>query len=272
MLRRVLPSLVLFVSTVSYVPAQTQTLRVYSELTRIGPDGTVVLPDRGREPRTILSPGVARGAWASFRLVVQPPSPGHIVLEIGQNPENAVKVSLYKEEFDEHGIPDVLKPVPVPFETTLKPDEKVLTFWLDLWVSRTAPVERIKVEPQLWFNNDWFTYPMEVRILGTVIQEIKVPSAALPSASERSDSSVVGPVKAAFCGVREKEAPVPALLTARQLLRRNVAQHLSLAKNPERLRRALFAAGAANLCTSGAPSSGPEWYLRFRDSLYGPEP
>jgi hypothetical protein len=32
------------------------------------------------------------------------------------------------------------------------PGQKVVTFWLDMWVDAKAPVDRIKVEPQLWVS------------------------------------------------------------------------------------------------------------------------
>lgn len=261
---------VLLLAGAAACSAQTRTLRVYSELTRIGSDGEIVRVDRGRTPRTILSPGVIRGAWASFRIMVEPPTPGKITLDIGQNPEGTFKPELYLEEFGPGGIPDQLTKVAIPYEGSLPADQKVLTFWLDLWVPATAPVARIKVEPQLWFANDWFVYPMEVRVLSRVAGEVKATEGALPGAAERSDSSVIGPVRAAYCGTPEKAEAANGARTARRLLRRNTFQHLALARTKERLREALTAAGAADICT-GVPEAGPEWYLRFRDYLFGRE-
>ncbi len=251
--------------------AQTQTLRVFSELTRIGPDGQVVAADRGGEPRHILSPGLIRGAWASFRIVVQPPGPGPIILEVGQNPENAVKVVLYRESFEEHGIPDALTPAMLPYSGEITSEVKVMTFWLDLWVPRDALVDRIKIEPQLWFKNDWFSYPMEVRILTPVLPLNKTSiSTVLPKVTDRADSAVLGPIRQALCKQREAPAPASTQVTARQLIRRNVLQHLQLARTSEKLRLALASAGAEGICTNPPPSSS-EWYLKVRDYLYGRE-
>ena len=56
-----------------------------------------------------------------------------------------------------------------------------MTFWLDTWVSKTAPVGRIKIEPQLWVSsvNDWFTYPMEARVLDAILPAVQLKPAGL---------------------------------------------------------------------------------------------
>ena len=80
--------------------AQTSTLKVVSEFTRIDPFGEIVPQDRGKaEPREFLSPGIPRNAFSSLRIVVTLDKPATYVLDIGQNPENAVKATLYKERF-----------------------------------------------------------------------------------------------------------------------------------------------------------------------------
>ena len=47
-----------------------------------------------------LSPGVPRNAFSSLRIVVTLDKPAKYILDIGQNPENAVKATLYKEKFE----------------------------------------------------------------------------------------------------------------------------------------------------------------------------
>ena len=93
---------------------------MFSEFTRIDPFGQIVSQDRGAtEPRNILSPGVPRNAFSSFRIAVTFDKPAKYVLDIGQNPENAVKATLYRERFEKHGdswIPDGLQPVKIPYE------------------------------------------------------------------------------------------------------------------------------------------------------------
>src|SRR5690606_36465246 len=120
--------------------------------------------------------------------------PTKYILDVGQNPENAVQVTLYKEKFEKHGeqwIPDGLEAVKMPFDgyfaETDIPGQRVLTFWADMWVPGTAEVDRIKVEPQAWvsYADDWFTYPMEVRIMALALPELSLSAAALPAVTAR---------------------------------------------------------------------------------------
>lgn len=260
--------------------AQTSTLRVVSEFTRIDPFGEIVPQDRGKsEPREFLSPGVPRNAFSSIRIVVTLDGPAKYTLDLGQNPENAVKPTLYKEKFEKHGntwVPDGLEAVPIPYEGVFPdtdiPGQKSVTFWLDMWVDAKAPVDRVKVEPQLWVStvSDWFTYPMEVRVLETVLPSVKVSGAKLPAVTQRADMAAMGSLRARFCNARE-EAGV-AEVNARALIRRNVAQHLA-AKDPAWQAKLLKASGAAtveqwcSLMSTAGPVVGPEWYLRLRDSV-----
>jgi hypothetical protein len=263
------------------MPCLAQRLFVYSELTRIDPFGEIVPQDRGAEPRHILSPGIPRNATSSLRVVVQLDKPGSYHLDIAQNPENAVRAMLYKEIFEKQGdvwIPDRLQPVTIPYSGHASdfeiPGQRVVTFWLDMTVSRTAPVDRIKIEPQLWpvSLNDWVIYPMEVRILDAVLPAVKIASAEPPAPAEPADAALRGPLKTAFCG--DKETAAPLKLTARHYIHRNAAQHLAAAKTKADLLAALSAAPDAPpvdaLCSKGPAKSkaGPEWYLRFRDNLF----
>jgi hypothetical protein len=263
------------------LPCLPQRLFVYSELTRIDPFGKVIPQDRGAEPRHILSPGIPRNATSSLRVVVQLDKPGSYHLDIAQNPENAVRPMLYKEIFEKHGdtwIADRLQPVTIPYNGHISdfpvPGQQVVTFWLDMTVSRTAPVDRIKVEPQLWpaSINDWVVYPMEVRILDAVVPDVKPPSAEIPGVAERSDAALLGPLKQALCGSKEKAAPLA--LTVRHYIRRNAAQHLALARTKADLVTALSTTPNAppleRLCSADPPGNktGPEWYLRLRDNLF----
>ena len=262
---------------------QIRTLKVYSEFTRIDPFGNIVNQDKGSaEPRHILSPGVPRNAFSSLRIVVTLDKPTKYILDIGQNPENAVKASLYKERFVKHGeqwIPDGLEPVKIPYEATFPevggaaqeiPGQTSVTFWLDMWVDRKADVDRIKVEPQVWvgYADDWYTYPMEVRILSAVIPDMAASTASAPEVQRRSDAAAIGPMRAAYCASPEK--PGPAATTARSLIRRNALQYLAL-PGPTVTAKLLSVTKSTSLkswCADTSPSSiGPEWFLRFRDSV-----
>jgi hypothetical protein len=56
--------------------------------------------DRGGQPREILSPAVARNAWASFHVVISAPPQTTYLLYVVTNPLNACRVALYKEHFE----------------------------------------------------------------------------------------------------------------------------------------------------------------------------
>jgi hypothetical protein len=259
--------------------SQIHNLKVYSEFTRIDPFGQIVAQDKGSaEPRHILSPGAPRNAFSSLRIVVTLDKPTKYILDIGQNPENAVKATLYKERFEKHGsqwIPDGLEPVKIPYEGVFPesveiPGPTAVTFWLDMWVDRSAEVDRIKLEPQVWigYADDWFTYPMEVRILDLILPNAPSTKAALPAVTERSDASVLRPMRAALCGVREPAGE--PVVSARAFIRRNTLQYLALPKAvvSEKLLRVSKAASLEAWCSARTPPSvGPEWFLRFRDLL-----
>jgi hypothetical protein len=93
-----------------------QEIKIWSEFQRIDPFGEVVAIDRVDDPREILSPAVARNAWASFHLALRIAENTPSFLYIQQNPE-LFQVTVYKEYFTKtaHGwIPDrlsVLTPV-----------------------------------------------------------------------------------------------------------------------------------------------------------------
>jgi hypothetical protein len=271
------------------LPCPGQKLFVYSELTRIDPFGKVVPQDRGAEPRHVLSPGIPRNATSSLRVVVWLEKPGKFNLDIAQNPDNAVRAMLYKEVFEKHGdawLPDKLQPVTIPYNGTAAdfsiPGQNYLTFWLDMTVSQTAPIDRVKVEPQLWTPeiNDWVIYPMEVRIMEPVIPDRKAVSkpdaksgfAPMPAVTEPADAALRSPLRQVLCG--EKEMPAASVLTARHLVRRNAVQHLSFVRTRAEavglLSKTPNAPAVAAICGSGPAkaAAGPEWYLRFRDTLF----
>jgi hypothetical protein len=269
------------------LPCSAQHLLVYSPLTRIGPGGEIVKPDRGTaQPRHILSPGFPRNAYSSLRVVVELEKPESFILDIGQNPENAVKATLYRESFAETGeglIPDALTKVGIPYKGTagdfgLK-GQKVVTFWLDMWVEANADVDRIKVEPQLWVESlqDWMVYPMEVRIQQPVVPLVSGAKAlpALPRASAPSDAIAISMTRGLLCSAPAPAAKdeAPNQVTARHLLRRNIAQHHLLAKPGAALTAAFVkSTGVPEVqawCGKPVtPRTGPEWYLRFRDAIY----
>jgi hypothetical protein len=202
--------------------ARAQPLQVYSEFARLDHDGHVIAPET---PREILSPALARNAYTSFQVVVQ--AGEHMLwrLHVGQNPENAVRVTIYRE------IGAGLERGDLPVN-----GQGAQIFWMDLWVDRNAPVQRIKIEPALYMDGDWVTYPMEARIM-----DARVPDSANPQP---------------LCSLPKPEGP--NLMAAQQF--RNAAQDGALAAQiPEAERNKLRAFCEAPLTES---------YFRIRDYLF----
>ena len=255
-----------------------QPLKVYSEFQRIDAQGQVAAPDRQERSREILSPAVARNAYASFRLAVRLPSGEPYTLYVGQNPENAVRVTLYREEADGASIPDRLAPVGQPAAGKFHTGQAVHTYWMDLWVAADAEVRRIKVELQLHCFSGWVVYPMEVRVMPAIVPPPASSGGPLPPRSSPADASVLGPLREYLCG--DSAPGAPRQLTVRGLLRRNALQDIALARQRERgygreetLRKISAAGGIGDLggwCGRQAvvpPPPGPEWYLKIRDLL-----
>jgi hypothetical protein len=285
------------------LPCSAQKLYVYSPLTRIDPFGKIVKADRGqRPPRHILSPGVPRNAYSSLRVVVELDKPGSFHLDIGQNPDNAVGATLYKEVFAQTPdgwvperlvkvlipyagtIADFHLPAAVPGQTTssgttvpqVQPVAKVVTFWLDMWVDAKAAVDRVKVEPQLWAASidDWVVYPMEVRIQVPVVTRVTLSKTSSRGVQRpgAADTAVWGVLLNALCGKTEQPPASSGVVTPESLLRRNALQHLALVRDKARLGELFTKASeipAAQWCAApSTPAVGPEWYLRFRDLIY----
>jgi hypothetical protein len=257
-----------------------QSLKVYSEYQRIGTDGKVILADRQDRPREVLSPGVARNAFASFHVVLTAPPGTPYTLHFAQNPENAVRATFYREIHDTTGIPDQLEKVELPIESKIDESGRALVLWLDLWVDSAAPVRRIRVEPQVWIMDRWIIYPMEVRIMPSIVPDPGEPQALLAPATSPADTFAFGPLRDYLCDVRE--APGKAELTVRHMIQRNARQDAALARVYERShgRADVLSrlAGSVSLpstgpwCAEQSPSrppgqGGPEWVLRLRDLL-----
>jgi hypothetical protein len=217
-----------FLFWLATVPMMAQSLRVYSELARIDSSGEVTAP---ANPREILSPAIVRNGFTSFQIVVQVKSGTPYWLYVGENPDNAVKVSMYREDGGN------LEPLSSPYH-----GDTTQVFWLDLFADRNAAVRRIKIEPELDVNDDWVVYPMEVRVVDTRVPETS------------SAESMAG----FLCG--RSEAPAGDAMAKLHL--RNEQQDVALARpapKPELLAR--FGA-----CT--AARDDPESYLRLRDYLF----
>jgi hypothetical protein len=222
-------------------PLVAQSLRVYSEFARIDAQGEVTAP---AEPREILSPAIVRNGFTSFQIVVQVEPSTPYRLHIGENPEHAVRVTVYRESGEK------LEPVELPYEgSSTRGSTQV--FWMDLWADRDAPVRRIKIEPQLTTENlkgDWIIYPMEVRVMDAAIQgggNVNEMPLCAPHASSSSE-------------------PTPAEPSIDGMHLRNWRQDAALARQfPE--------AGVSRMramCEAPPPAANPEWYFKIRDYLF----
>ena len=210
--------------------ARAQALRVHSEFAQIDATGRVTAPE---QPREILSPAIARNAFSSFQVVVDVPRGTPYQLYVARNPENAVEVTLYRENGEQ--LEKVQQPVS---------GNGTQVFWMDLWTARDAPVQRIKVEPQLHVNNDWVIYPMEVRVMSATVSD------GIKSFITVGQLSCAGFTPSASPDVRRMHV-------------RNAQQDVALASaaSQEDLRK-------LGVGTCDAPlSHDPEWYLRVPDYL-----
>ena len=219
-----------------------QPLRVYSEFAQIDATGKVIAP---AEPREILSPAIARNAFSSFQVVVDVPRGTPYQLYVAQNPENAVEVTLYRENGDK--LERVEQPVS---------GDGTQVFWMDLWTARDAPVQRIKVEPQLHVNNDWVIYPMEARVVSATAGEVGKGIGGTEPPFQVMKGFLCRPEPVIDYGAVRNPPNVSSMRV------RNAVQDLTLAKDAPRAElQTLFGS-----CSSPAPSD-LEWYLRIRDYL-----
>jgi hypothetical protein len=269
--------------------ALAQSVRVYSEFQRVDPFGQITRADRAASPREILSPPLLRNAHTSFVVAVTPPPGRPYTLFIGQNPEHSVVVKAYRAVFVQSGdawIPDGLELLEVAETGEVgavapqAPGQTTFVYWLDLWVDKDAPVRRTRLEIQCSWDDRWFIYPLELRILrarpaGAESGPVAPLAAVEAPSAETARAALAGYLCAPAAPASDGGPP-----TIRALIRRNVRQDLALARSLEpALGRAGVAAELADRL--GAPDAirwckappapgelGAEWYLGARDYLY----
>ena len=208
------------------LPLAAQSLQVYSEFARLNAASEAGAP---AQPREILSPALVRNGFTSFQIAVRvdPGTPYWLV--VGENPEDAVKVTLYRESADK------LEPVGLPYG-----GDSTQIFWMDVWTDRDAPVRRIKVEPELNVKDDWVVYPMEARVM----------DATVPNGGRVEGTSI--------CAAKADQNADLARLRLR-----NAQQDAALATAAPQEELRKLAAG----CESKS-AEDPEAYLRIRDYLF----
>jgi hypothetical protein len=204
---------------------------------------------------------------------------------VGTNPPDVFQISLYEELYAKTSagwIPDALAPSKMPAFGILPylplpiPEQKTLSYWMDVFVPYNAKAQRVRLEVLLKVGAGWVMYPMEIRVLPAVVPAIEDRHPALPPASARADAAVYGPLRQFVCGTREIGSEEK--LTVRRLIHRNALQDMALArllqsKHPDLREELMNRAGGPDReawCKS-PPAAGEldtEWYLRIRDFLY----
>jgi hypothetical protein len=250
---------------------------VMSDLQRVDPFGETVEEVRQDSRREILSPAIPRNATSSFQILIELPAGKFYYLYVGMNPEDAVTVKVYKEVFAHQSngrwIPDQLKEVELPYLGSVGsqgiPGQKVEVYWLDITVPKDAPIRRIKVDPQVFFENHWISYPMEVRVVAAQVQgDLPAPGEPAPIQFP-VDATAQTVWRSEICAKGEKNR-VSGPLSIRQLVERNARQDTALRGRltAEDVARLLGVKDARTLCEAYAPNpAGPEVYLRLRDRV-----
>ena len=244
-----------------------QDLKIYTEFRRIDPFGNVAAPDAGGTPREILSPVVARNAWASFHIACTVAENAPSFLYIQQNPE-LFEVTLYKEVFantPRGWIPDGLEKAALP-NTIILPDavrpipkQNTVVFWLDIRIPAGTPPGRMRFQAVLKSGDRWLVYPMEVRVAEASVAGTRGAAGPLPALTGRADAALLSVVRKRLCGVAEGGG-AGGDLTVRRMIRRNALQDLSLAVN------GLDAFVKVPVCKDPPPDA--EWWVPVRRAIY----
>src|SRR5947209_4769679 len=196
--------------------APAQSIQVYSEFTRIDPFGKIIAADRGsNEPREVLSPALPRNAITSFHIVVSGEPGSQFMLYVGQNPDDAAAVTVYRENYTkvrDSWIPDSLEPIALPYLARLGseqiPNQSAQSFWVDFRISRDAPVRRVKLEPLAMFGSHSVPYPMEGRVITTTLPDRSVRPPGPAPIEAPLDFTARRALKQKLCGVASESRDV----------------------------------------------------------------
>lgn len=258
--------------------ASAQSVQVFSPYTRVDPFGSVVGPDRGRPAREILSPALPRNAHSGFHLVISGEPGAAYELWVGQNPENAVAATIYREIYVQQSgqwIPDGLEKLELPFRGVLGetgiPRQTAQAFWMDFLVARDAPVDRIKIEPEVRMEERWIRYPMEARIVFATAPDSTGAGIAPAPVGSPADITARKVLNKKLCNRTEKNA-ASTPLNIRDFIAREAAQDVAMASvlSNDVLWSLTAAPDRAAWCRADVPHpEGPEWFLRVHDRIIG---
>jgi hypothetical protein len=285
---------ILFLAAAVAGGLRAQPVRVYSEFQRVDPFCAVAAADKAERPREVLSPALARSAYATFQAVISVPEGRQYSLFVGQNPENAVKVAAYRPVWVKRGdayIPDGLEPLTIHTTGEVAPEDPASRIpgqtcrvvWLDVWVPPDAPVRRTRFEVQLSIGTQWIIYPMELRVSSLVAPAAQGPFEPLPPPEAPASETAARVMRSYICGTQPGNGD-GGPLTIRRLVRRNARQDMALAHSLEQnggkaalaaqLLEAVGATDKAKWCEApaGHREMGAEWYLHVRDFLLHSNP
>lgn len=194
--------------------SHAQPVRVMTEFARFTPTGDFFPQDGIRQPVEVLSPPLIRGAWNPFRIVVDVEPGQQFRLYVGQNPNNAMRLRILREvvtEGPEGWRIARREHVLLPFRSESLPAAErtagrtTYTFWLEVQPPRSYKARRLKLEPQVLIDNQWFIYPMEIRVLDIDIDVRGLPTRAVTELRDevpaaQPDAAFATMVEEALCG------------------------------------------------------------------------
>jgi hypothetical protein len=267
--------------------AENVDVRIYSEFQRFDPFGNPLAQDREIAPREILSPAVARNGHLSVHVVVTAPEGANFFVYTGSNPPGILELKLYREYFTRCGesyCPDWLAEqksasfasIPELYRDPVHPEmnrQTTRSWLLDIWVRPDTPPRRVRVEA-LIKTGTWIVAPMEMRILAPIVPDTKsgvgdtlyrvVQGEDIAPLEEPASATAERQLLRYLAGVAP-EIP-PAILRERDIIQRNAAEDMLLARTLER--RNFPELNLLAWWPFLRPSMGAEWYLRVRDFLY----
>ena len=252
--------------------ARAQEIAIHSEFQRVDPWGHIIPQDLDLNPREILSPALPRNGHLSVHLVVTAPPGTNYFLYAGANPENILRVQIYRQHFVPCGAslcPDWLTPVQSPVFGAMPesvydmPDQTTRSYLLDIWAPPDAIPRRVRIEA-LIKTGIWDVAPMEVRIVQATIPDGHWGTGEEIAPLEAPSSATAQLQLLRYMAGLEPVVP-RGILRLRDILQRNAAEDMLLARSFSRSLPELNFFGWRPLA---APAPGAEWYLRVRDFLF----
>lgn len=263
--------------------ARAQEIHLYSEFERFDPFGQAVASDRDEAPREILSPAMARNGHLSLHVVITGPAGSNYLLYTGSNPPDIVQVKLYREYFTTCGegyCPDWIEQQNTPtfgaipeyrHDVARPAMDKQTTrcYLLDIYAPPGTPPRRVRVEALLK-TGIWQVAPLEVRIMSPIVPDSGASQLTVEDIApvEAPSSSTARFQLLRYLAGLPAEMP-PAILRVRDIIQRNAAEDMVVARSLQESRGAPFP--ELNLLAWFPflrPGTGAEWYLRVRDFLY----